>query len=226
MHTPRWAAAPVIAAVAALLLVPAPAQAADRDCGSFSTQAAAQRFFLAHNPSADPHYLDSDGDRIACESNPCPCNYDRQPSGPAGGGTSTSRQLRQHARVVRVIDGDTVDVRRLGHTERVRLIGIDTPEVYGGVECGGHKASASLRRLLPRGARVTLISDPSQDRVDRYGRQLRYVQRHGHDVNKIQVARGRARVYVYNHNPFRRVTGYRHAQRTARAHNRGIWRAC
>ncbi len=103
---------------------------------------------------------------------------------------------------------------------------VHAPEVYGGVECGGKKASASLRRLLPRGTRVVLVSDPSQDRVDRYGRQLRYVQRRGHDVNKIQVARGRARVYVYNHNPFRRVSGYRHAQRAAQSHHRGVWRTC
>jgi len=226
MRSPRLALASALAAVTALLLVPAPAQAADRDCGDFATQRAAQRFFLDHNPGADPHALDSDGDGVACESNPCPCSDNRRPGGTAPGGGDGLRQLRQHARVVRVIDGDTVDVRRNGHTHRVRLIGIDTPEVYGGVECGGRRASASLRRLLPRGVRVTLVSDPSQDRVDRYGRQLRYLHRRGRDVNKVQVHRGRARVYVYDHNPFRRVAGYRDAQRSARAHNRGIWRSC
>ena len=194
MRSPRLALGPVLLTLAALLLVPAPAQAADRDCGDFATQRAAQNFFLNNTPGADPHALDSDGDGIACESNPCPCSHDRQPGGTStGGGTSTSRQIRQHARVVRVIDGDTVDVRYNGHTHRVRLVGIDTPEVYGGVECGGKKASASLRHLLPRGARVTLFSDPSQDLKDRYGRLLRYVQRGKSDINRRMVTKGQDR---------------------------------
>jgi len=54
----------------------------DLDCSDFRTQAAAQSFFNSHNPSADPHGLDADGDGVACESNPCPCSTD----GPGGGG--------------------------------------------------------------------------------------------------------------------------------------------
>ena len=224
MRIVRWTLTTVGALTAALLVHPAPAMAVDRDCSDFDTQRAAQTFFLNHNPDADPHGLDSEGDGIACESNPCPCRYDREPGGETGG--RSPRQVRQYARVVRVVDGDTVDVRYAGSRHRVRLIGIDTPEVYGGVECGGHRASASMRRLLPRGARVRLLSDTSQDRTDRYGRQLRYVHRRGHDVNKAQVRRGWARVYVYDGNPFRRVAGYRDAQRSARSHDRGIWSRC
>ncbi|MGH8966429.1 MAG: thermonuclease family protein, partial [Actinomycetes bacterium] len=110
----------------------------------------------------------------------------------------------------------------------VRLIGIDTPEVYGGVECGGRKASRSLKRMLPRGTRVRLVSDPTQDRVDRYGRLLRYVTKvkTGRDVNRAQVWRGHATVYVYNGDPFKRVRGYRKAQRQANTHDRGIWDLC
>lgn len=70
----------------ALATAPA-AVAADRDCGDFASQKAAQIFFLnAGGPSSDPHYLDSDGDGIACESNPAPYYYGK--TLPGGGGSS------------------------------------------------------------------------------------------------------------------------------------------
>lgn len=110
----------------------------------------------------------------------------------------------------------------------MRLVGIDTPEVYFGTECGGAGASSSLKRLLPVGTRVRLVSDPTQDRVDRYGRILRYVVRShdGRDVNRAQVWRGWATVFVYDDTPFTRVAGYRAAQTDADAHDRGIWGLC
>jgi endonuclease YncB( thermonuclease family) len=132
----------------------------------------------------------------------------------------------QRARVVYVVDGDTVDVRLAsGAKRRVRLLGIDTPEVYGGIECGGPQASRSMKRMLPKGTRVKLTSDPSQDLKDRYGRLLRYVTKSstGKDVNRRQVYKGLARVYVYAHHPFTRVDGYRQAQRAAKNRDVGIW---
>jgi endonuclease YncB( thermonuclease family) len=92
--------------------------------------------------------------------------------------------------VVDVTDGDTIEVRTKGKRRDVRLIGIDTPEVFGGRECGGHEASASMKRLLDRGDGVMLIRDRSQDNRDRYGRLLRYVERGGTDVGKKQIGRG------------------------------------
>jgi endonuclease YncB( thermonuclease family) len=69
------AAAPTAAAV--------PASAADRDCADFSTQAAAQDYFLAlGGPGSDPDRLDGDGDGIACEDNPCPCSHSTTPTQP------------------------------------------------------------------------------------------------------------------------------------------------
>jgi hypothetical protein len=58
-----------------------PASAADRDCADFSSQAAAQTYFLSlGGPGSDPDRLDADGDGIACESNPCPCSYSTPPT--------------------------------------------------------------------------------------------------------------------------------------------------
>jgi endonuclease YncB( thermonuclease family) len=81
--------APVAVIVAALVLAAAPsaaalpASAADRDCAHFSTQAAAQDYFLAlGGPGSDPDRLDGDGDGIACEDNSCPCNRSATPTQP------------------------------------------------------------------------------------------------------------------------------------------------
>ncbi|MBM3678489.1 MAG: thermonuclease family protein, partial [Actinobacteria bacterium] len=77
-------------------------------------------------------------------------------------------------RVSRVIDGDTIELR---NGQRVRLVQIDTPEVYSGYECYGQAASATAKRLLPPGTRVRLVLEPASDPVDRFGRLLRYVVR-------------------------------------------------
>jgi Excalibur calcium-binding domain len=60
--------------VSSLLLLPATASAADKDCANFRSQRAAQFFFLKHGgPRQDPDRLDADDDGVACEDNPCPC---------------------------------------------------------------------------------------------------------------------------------------------------------
>ncbi|MBX5470354.1 MAG: thermonuclease family protein [Thermoleophilaceae bacterium] len=90
--------------------------------------------------------------------------------------------------VTRVSDGDTIRLAGLG---RVRLIGVDTPEVYGQAECYGREASAFVKRLLPVGARVgyRLGVDPR----DRYGRALAYVWlRDGRMLNLLLAERGYA----------------------------------
>jgi endonuclease YncB( thermonuclease family) len=228
-------AMPVLALFAGILsvLTMAPAQAFDRDCGDFATQRAAQIFFLNNGgPGSDPHGLDAEGDGIACESNPCPCLYKRSTGAdtpstdPQAGGGST---LKQAARVIKVTDGDTIKVRlATGPKVDVRLIGIDTPEVFGRVQCGGPEASESLKRILPVNTKVTLYSDPSQDLKDRYGRLLRYVHKNstGKDVNRQQVYLGHAKVYVYDNNPFKRTSGYKKAARVAKAASRGVWGSC
>jgi micrococcal nuclease len=81
-----------------------------------------------------------------------------------------------HATVVTVIDGDTLDVRIAGRRERVRLIGIDTPETVHPtkpVECFGPEASARAAELLPVGSVVLLRRDV--EARDRYDRLLAYV---------------------------------------------------
>ncbi|MEK6276932.1 MAG: thermonuclease family protein [Actinomycetota bacterium] len=208
------------------------ARAADRDCSDFSNQAAAQSYFISKGgPSSDPDRLDADGDGVACEDLPCPCMTGGEGGGGGGGKPNKPRAQRIRAKVTDVTDGDTLKVRAFGAKRDrydVRLIGIDTPEKFGGLECGARKASASMQNLAPGGTRVKLTTDPSQDTFDRYGRLLAYVNRRrdGRDLGRAQIASGWAKVYVYGGNPFQRVRSFRHAARAARNADRGVWDLC
>jgi endonuclease YncB( thermonuclease family) len=128
-------------------------------------------------------------------------------------------------RVARVIDGDTI---ALGNGVHVRLVQIDTPEVYFHPECYGRAASAVTERLLPVGTKVRLLTEPATDLVDEYGRWLRYVVRasDGLDVNIRLVAVGAAAPYFYRG----RLGRYAHEldtlARHARAEHLGLWGAC
>jgi endonuclease YncB( thermonuclease family) len=201
----------------ALLAFAPQASARDYDCSDFSSQAQAQKFLLA----GDPYGLDSDGDGVACESLPCPCSSAK----PGGGDRPTiPERIRFRATVTDVVDGDTIDVRkRSGGSERIRILGIDTPEVYGGVECGGRAASALMKRLARGKVRVT--TDPRQPKRDRYGRLLAYVSKSGVDLGRRMVSKGRAKVYVVG-SRFSRYGSYVRAQRSARADSRGTWGTC
>src|SRR4051812_2411578 len=134
------------------------------------------------------------------------------------------------ARVVRVVDGDTIRVATGGGEEDVRMLGIDTPETHRPgvpIECGGPQASRHLAALLPAGTAVALERDPGQDRVDRYGRLLAYVRlADGRLAEDAQVASGWATVYVFEGRPVSRDSELRRAMRAARAAGRGVWGSC
>ncbi len=144
---------------------------------------------------------------------------------PAAGATTLS------GRVIRVVDGDTIHVSVRGFDDDVRVIGIDTPETKKPntpVECGGPEASKEMERTLPPGTEVTLVTDPTQDTRDRYGRLLAYVDKAGRggaagSVNYALVAAGFARVYVFEHRPFEFAPAFFRAQAQARKARRGIW---
>jgi micrococcal nuclease len=141
-----------------------------------------------------------------------------------GGGGGSGSHAGASATVARVVDGDTIVLRG---GERVRYIGMDTPEsVKPGtpVQCYA-KAASHVNQQLVAGERVRLRYDA--EREDRYGRTLAYVYRarDGLFVNAELVRRGYARQLTIPPNVahaglFRRLAAQ------ARGRGRGLWRAC
>jgi micrococcal nuclease len=135
-------------------------------------------------------------------------------SAPAGG--------REQETVARVVDGDTI---ALTSGARVRLVQIDTPELGTG-ECYSRAAAKALARLAPPGSAVLLEADPRLDRVDDYGRLLRYVWSRGRNVNLQLVRQGAATVWLYRGERGKYAQRLLALARSARTARRGLWGAC
>jgi micrococcal nuclease len=135
------------------------------------------------------------------------------------------------AQVVRVVDGDTVIVRINGREDRLRYIGIDTPETVkqnSPVECYGKEASRANTQLVD-GAAVYLVKDVS-DR-DQYDRLLRYVYVDNPEggepifVNRWLVEQGYAEAVTFPPD-VAHAADLRAAERDARTARRGLWGSC
>ncbi len=141
--------------------------------------------------------------------------------GPAGGGLPAGLDVT----VERVVDGDTIVV---SGGERVRLIGVDTPETKDPrrpVGCFGEQASNFTSSLLPVGARVRLVGDVEQR--DRYQRLLAYAYRlpDGLFVNAELLRRGFAQVLTIPPN-IAHSSEFLALSQEARDAERGLWGAC
>jgi micrococcal nuclease len=116
--------------------------------------------------------------------------------------------------VSRVIDGDTFET---GNGEKVRMIGINAPEIS---DFYGEEAKNYLIRLILN-KKIELISDNFSSDRDRYGRLLRYVKLEGVDINQKMIADGYAFAYLkFN---FSKSTSYEAVQVKSRELNQGIW---
>jgi micrococcal nuclease len=144
----------------------------------------------------------------------------------SGGSATPAAGAVLHGRVVKVTDGDTIHVLLAGgRDERVRYIGIDTPESVKPntpVQCYAEKAS-HYNSSLVAGREVTLRLDAEQR--DRYGRLLAYVYAGHTFVNRVLVARGYARTLTIPPNVAHADEFARLAHR-AEARGIGLWRAC
>jgi micrococcal nuclease len=147
-----------------------------------------------------------------------------------GGGESTlAAGGTASARLERVVDGDTIVAQVDGREERVRYIGVDTPETVKPntpVECFGPQAHDLNTRLLGNaGTALTLRFD--RELRDRFGRLLAYVfrARDGLFVNARLVVAGAARTLEIAPNTARTAQLSR-LQHDARVAGRGLWTTC
>jgi micrococcal nuclease len=130
--------------------------------------------------------------------------------------------------VINIVDGDTIDVRIGYKRQRVRLLGIDTPETKDPrkpVQCFGHEASEHTAQLLPRGTIVRLEHDIEEH--DIYNRLLAYVWRSsdGLFINLDLAAQGYANILSIAPNTAH-ADELRAAMTAAKTAPRGLWATC
>ncbi len=143
---------------------------------------------------------------------------------------SSSVQLQNSVQVVRVIDGDTIEVNLQGKNTKVRLIGVDTPETVDprrGVQCFGKEASNQTKSLVDQ-KRVILTKDVSE--TDKFGRLLRYVYLPLEDgqllfLNDYLVREGFAHASTYPPDVAFSAQ-FTEAERAARLGKKGLWQSC
>jgi len=127
--------------------------------------------------------------------------------------------------VVRVVYGDTIVVQINGVQEKIRLIGVNTPETVDPrrpVECFGKEASTFTKSLLTD-QQIRIESDPSQGDRDKYGRLLRYVfLADGTLVNEEIITEGYGYEYTYRTH-YLYQTEFKKAQKGAQAQKKGLW---
>ena len=141
---------------------------------------------------------------------------------------TTPSALGPNATMLRVVDGDTIDVTIAGHRERVRLIGIDTPETKKPntpVQCYGPEATSFAKSLLAQDTPLHLERDVVAR--DDFGRMLAYVYLAGDGtfINMKIIRNGFARPLTIQPNAAH-ADEFVEAARLAQADNIGLWAAC
>lgn len=164
---------------------------------------------------------------VVCVAALAACQSPAPTAAPAAAGP-TNPLPTPNAVYVRDVDGDTIDVTIDGQRERVRLIGIDTPETKKPntpVQCFGHEASNYTSSLLSKGASLYLERDVVAR--DDYGRLLAYVYRadDGLFVNLDVIAGGYARPLTIPPN-VAHTDQFVEAARAAERANLGLWSSC
>ena len=125
-------------------------------------------------------------------------------------------------RIVKVYDGDTVT---LSSGEKVRLLQIDTPELSP-TECYGEEAKSALTSMLNQIGTLSLKEDPRLDKVDRYGRLLRYLFIGNTNINLKMVEVGAAAPFFYKGDKGLYSSQILKAAQSAKARSLGLWKKC
>lgn len=131
------------------------------------------------------------------------------------------------AEVLSVHDGDTITALYNGEQKKVRLIGINAPEIYNNkktAQCFGREATEYARTLLENKI-VRIETDPSQDTYDKYGRLLAYIfLPDGTNAAEIIIRNGYAYEYTYRL-PYQYQQEFRAAQQFAQISKSGLWKS-
>lgn len=138
-----------------------------------------------------------------------------------------SAQQPGHYKVTSVADGDTIEVDMSGKKEKIRMIGVDTPESVkpnSAVQCYAREASDFTKKNLS-GQSVRLEADPIGDNRDRYDRLLRYVyMQDGTLWNQKLINDGYG--FAYLSFDFSKSEDFAAAQEHAKSTKLGLWNIC
>lgn len=138
--------------------------------------------------------------------------------------SSYSVNLIEDGTVVRVVDGDTIEVYQNKEVKKVRLIGVNTPETVDprkDVQCYGMEASFFLKKEI-EGKKVLLEGDPTQQEKDTYGRLLKYVYLDGKNINHKIIEEGYGFEYTYK-TPYKFQKEFKEAEEKAKNDQKGLW---
>ncbi len=139
--------------------------------------------------------------------------------------TPVKTSNRETYEVKKVDDGDTLQIFRYGRSEKVRFIGIDTPETVDPrkpVQCFGKEASAKTKQLLT-GKTIRIEFDPVVGERDKYDRLLAYVWLDSELINLTLLREGYAHEYTYRSQAYKYQSDFKQAEAGARQSEVGLW---
>jgi micrococcal nuclease len=138
----------------------------------------------------------------------------------------------EKAKVIKVVDGDTIEVSG-GCKDKIRLLYIDTPETVKPntpVQCYGPEASSFSKKSLKVGSEIFLKSDKESE--DRYGRSLRILYKNENEVDNFEksynyelVSKGYGVAKFYSPNSFYKKEMLA-GEQNAKENSLGIWKNC
>ena len=149
-------------------------------------------------------------------------------SGVVGESLLANEEIRKSPtyKVLRVVDGDTIRIDYNGKDEKVRFIGLDTPETKDPrkpIQCFGREATAKMTEFAEN-KNVRLEFDKTQGERDKYGRLLAFVYSEDNKNLAYEMIRqGYGNEYTYNSNPYKYQNEFKEAARKAREENKGLW---
>ena len=189
-------------------------------------------FFMSMLPEGKPLFIRDDNQKNSAQEKEREIKTleekSKVESGVVGESLLANEEIRKSPtyQVLRVADGDTIHINYNGKDEKVRFIGLDTPEIKDPrkpIQCFGREASTKMTELAEN-KKVRLEFDKTQSERDKYGRLLAFV--YGEDNKNLayeMIRQGYGNEYTYNSNPYKYQNEFKEAAHKAREENKGLW---
>lgn len=189
-------------------------------------------FFMSMLPEGKPLFVRDDNQKNSAQKKgidiTIPGKKSKVESGVVGESLLANEEIRKSPtyKVLRVVDGDTIHINYNGKDEKIRFIGLDTPETKDPrkpIQCFGREATAKMTEFAEN-KNVRLEFDKTQGERDKYGRILAFVYSEDNKNLAYEMIRqGYGNEYTYNSNPYKYQNEFKEAARKAREENKGLW---